>query len=474
VIAVARFLWMSLLILVPLTIRTPESGLAGTGRVASYLWTDGLVALVVFLVLLDELMSRRRASSPPGAGRTVLLLFVVLFEVEYVSLLAAMARGDAMSVSYLGAGVVWLRALAVFVVARRLVRDPIDVQRLWGAFLVAYVVVCGISLLELARNAQVTALLNTYYGTTVHQEAARHLADIGEYRVTATFDRNPHGLALYMMMGIAVITSVMANVRGIRGPARLALIGLLGVGVTVLLVTSSVLALLGTVASVVSIAVARRRHRIRRGVVLGGLLVGAGFVAAWRLQTTTVRLATAIIALRTGDVASVSLLSFTERVEMWVQALALMGKTAFAPLFGVGPAVLVQAVRDTGMYADNDYLFVLFATGALGLLAFLALLAACLVELQRRLRACPAQGPGLALVMASRGALLGLAVAALGGPFFTSEAFWRDSYMLWTLLGIAFASGAVGPYKPAPPGVAARGAGSPGTAAAARPGSAEP
>lgn len=446
---------MSLLVLVPLTIRTPESGLAGTGRVASYLWTDGLLALVVFLVLLDELMSRRRPSSQPGAGRTVLLLFVVLFEVQYVSLLAAMARGDPMSVSYLGAGVVWLRALAVFVVARRLVRDPSDVQRLWRAFLVAYVVVCGISLLELARNEYVTAMLNTYYGTTVHQEAARHLADIGQYRVTATFDRNPHGLALYMMMGIAVITSVLANVRGIRAPSRLALFGLLGIGVTVLLVTNSVLALLGTVASVASIVVARRRHRMRGVIALGGLLVAVGFVAATRLRTTIMRLATALIALRTGDLSSIALLSLTDRLEVWVQAVTLMEKTALAPVFGVGPAVLVRAVRDTGMYADNDYLFVLFATGAVGLLAFLALLAACLIEIQKRLRVCPAQGHGLALIVASRGALLGLAVAALGGPFFTSEAFWRDSYMLWTLLGIACASGAVGSHLPAPPRSAA-------------------
>jgi len=455
VIAVARFLWMSLLVLVPLTIRTPESGLVGTGRVASYLWTDGLLALVVLLVLLDELMSPRRASNQPRAGRTVLVMFVVLFEVQYVSLLAAMARGDAMSVSYLGAGVVWLRALAVFVVARRLVRDPSDVQRLWRAFLVAYVVVCGISLLELARNAQVTAILNTYYGTTVHQEAMRHLADIGQYRVTATFDRNPHGLALYMMIGIAVITSVLANVRGMRVPSRLALFVLVGVGVTVLLVTSSVLALLGTVAAVASIAVARRRHRIRGGVVLGGLLVGAGFIAATWLRTTIARVATTIGALRTGDLSSIALLSFTDRLDVWLQAVALMEKTALALVFGVGPAVLVRAVRDTGMYADNDYLFVLFATGALGLLAFLALLTACLIEIQKRLRVCPAQGPGLALVIASRGALLGLAVAAFAGPFFTSEAFWRDSFMLWTLLGVVCASGAVGSPIPAPTGAAA-------------------
>jgi O-antigen ligase len=373
----------------------------------------------------------------------------VLFEVQYVSLLAAMARGDPMSVSYLGAGVVWLRALAVFVVARRLVRDPYDVQRLWRAFLVAYVVVCGISLLELAGNEQVTAILNTYYGTTVHQEAARHLADIGQYRVTATFDRNPHGLALYMMMGIAVISSVLANVRGIRAPLRLGLFALLGIGVTVLLVTNSMLALLGTVASVTSIAVARRRHRMR-GVMLGGLLVAVGFFAATRLRTTIMRLATAIGALRTGDLSSIALLSFTDRLDVWVQSVTLMEKTALAFVFGVGPAVLVRAVRETGMYADNDYLFVLFATGALGLLAFLALLAACLIEIQKRLRICPAQGPGLALVVASRGALLGLAVAALGGPFFTSEAFWRDSFMLWTLLGVVCASGAVGSPLPAP------------------------
>ena len=96
-----------------------------------------------------------------GALVTVLLLFVVLFEIQYVSLLAAIARGDPTSVSYLGAGVVWLRALAVFLVARRLVRHPHDVQRLWRAFLVAFVVVCGISLLELARNQQVTAILKT-------------------------------------------------------------------------------------------------------------------------------------------------------------------------------------------------------------------------------------------------------------------------------------------------------------------------
>src|SRR5260370_8770957 len=288
---------MSLLLLVPLTVRTPASGLAGTGRLASYLWTDGLLALVLFLVLVEELMSPRRPSSVQGGGQRLEVLFVVLFEVQYVSLLAAVARGDLMSVSYLGTGVVWLRALATFVVARRLVRGPDDVHRLWRVFVVAYVVVCGISLLELAGNERVTAILNTYYGTTVHQEAARHLADIGQYRVTATFDRNPHGLALYMLMGISVITGVLANVRGMRSPSRLAMFVLLGIGVIVLLVTSSMLAFLGAVVSVASIAVARRRRRIRSAVAIGVLLVAVGCGSATWLRMTGARLAAPIVGV---------------------------------------------------------------------------------------------------------------------------------------------------------------------------------
>jgi O-antigen ligase len=457
-IAIARLLWVSLLVLVPLTTRTPASGLAGSGRLASYLWTDLGLACLVGVVLLGDVFGGQYGRGRAREGQVLPVLFLALFEVQYVTLLVAVLRGDPMSVSYLGAGLVWLRALAVFMVARRLIEGLRDVRWAWHAFLAAFAAVCVIGLLELAGNAWVTALLNTHYGTTMHQEAARHLADIGQYRVTATFDRNPHGLALYMLMGISLITGALVSVRGMRVGPRLMLFALLGTGVLLLLVTSSLLAFLGTVASVATIVVARRRHRLRWAVVVAVALIAVGFAASSQLRTTVPRVTNAAVALWSGDLSSVALVSFTDRLDVWTMAIALMGHTPMAPVFGVGPAVLVRAVSDAAIYADNDYLFVLFTTGALGLAVFVAMLGACLLVAQRLVRSCPADdGQRLALFVGARGAVAGLAVAAIGGPFFTGEAFSRDSYMLWTLVGIACAAG----VRSGPPAPAAEAGGQP-------------
>jgi O-antigen ligase len=124
-------------------------------------------------------------------------------------------------------------------------------------------------------------------------------------------------------------------------------------------------------------------------------------------------------------------------------------------VFGVGPAVLVRAVSDAAIYADNDYVFVLFTTGGLGLAVFVAMLGACLLVAQRLVRTCPADdGRRLALFLGARGAVVGFGVAAVAGPFFTSEAFSRDSFMLWTLLGIACAVGVLGRHGAPSPGAA--------------------
>ena len=429
--------WASLLVLVPLTTRLPSSGLLNSGRFAGYLWTDFLFALVLFAKVVSKPSPKGKSLPNNYAGHTIEIILLLLILAQYLSVLVSIFRGDEMRWSYLwGAGSIWIKSLAAFAIGKSMVRDERDLQSMWRFFLVGYVIVCAISLLEVAGNETITDFLNANYGTELHVEAALHRAQTGQYsRVTATFDRNPHGLAVYMMMGITGIVSVLVTIKSIKGRSRLCLLFLLGVGIVVLLGTLSKLGVLAALTSLATVLIPWRT-RIRRRWQIASLLVIilVSLAATSFLQNPIVRIVNMFVAAASDDFSSPYLGNFTERLEAWRAITSIILASPSDAAIGVGPSRLVRLY----IYANSDYMFVLFTTGIMGLACFLLLLRFAFAGIQQRLQDCSnASGYWTALLVAARGILCGFAVAGFAGPFLASEAFGRTKLMLWTLLGVA-------------------------------------
>ncbi len=426
--------------LVPLTTRTPAAGVLNTGRLASYLWTDFILSFIMAAMVIHSFTRKSKTPAHHRPSHRIAIVFLVLILIQYLSLFAGILRGDEVTFSYLGIGSTWIKALLILAIGKTMIRDQRDLPFVWHSFLIGYAGICFISLLELCGNEIITNFLNANYGTETHLEAARRLAEIGQYRVTATFDRNPHGLALYMVMGMTSIASVLTSVKGVKVAGRLGLMVLLGLGGMILMATNSMLGLAAAFASLGTLVVFRPGIRLRSKALLSipVILIIVVFLVMNSPKMPSGRLENMYSAIASHDFSSSYLSSFTDRLDAWGAIISYMEKDPSNWIFGVGPSGLIEAVHTYSLYADNDYFLILLTAGGIGFVFFLLLLGLYFMVIRRKLRNCfDDSGCWQAVLTAARGTLCGFAVAGLAGPFIMSEAFARNSFFLWSLLGMA-------------------------------------
>ena len=432
--------WMLILFLVPLITRTPVTGLFGSGRLAYYIYTDFLTVLAFVGLLMRRKHSARRGSQKNL--RWVYGLLAVLTAQQYVSLLVTVFRGGTMTLSDMLTGVVWIKIAVIIYVAARVVERPGWMAGTWRVFLASFVVVSAIATLEGFRNPFVFEWLNAHYGTETHVNGALYLASLGQLRATATFDRNPHGLAIYLCLSMILFASAFLYVKRMSKLKRVGLVALLCLAAYNLPKTGT---LNGMVQMLVGLAVViayrSHRHGLRSVALLLTMCAAAAFTGWWGSPMVN-RLRTDAYQIATGGLAATSDSSVRDRHQIVIAMIELIRKDPIDLIFGVGASRVRDFSDDAMQSADNQYVFVLLTIGLIGLAAFVALFAYSLAAIHAKLKLKSLSDPtgwSVALLVATNAFLACLMVSNLAGPFSIGETFSRNIHLTWSLVGLALA-----------------------------------
>lgn len=430
--------WLVVVALVPVIPRTPPDGIFHSGRLANYLWTDLIVVGVLFWLTLSAsnlrgLLARHRPIVKIYGG------LLGLFLLQRASLFVHMLRGEPMSFSDLWVGLEWIKVLVLLFLACELVRSRARLRRVWLVFITGFLIVCAMGLAEASRNAAVTETLDSLYGTPMHVAAAEHLATLGQMRITATFDRNPHGFSLYLLLGLTVIASVQMHRGRVRMGARVFLGALFCLGLYELLASAVLNALLATALSLCVVVLYRATRAYSRVAIAAGMLCVIGLACVTMAATgmPILQRATRIWEQMAGGVGHVDDLSINARYAAFTDILRYLVEHPVCLLFGVSPSTLVELVTDRGLYADNQYLFTMLTLGVPGLFMLLWILGRTLHTLHVAIASSPIAGLERTLFVSSQALLCGMAMASLGGPFWVGEGFARTVYLEWSFIGIA-------------------------------------
>jgi O-antigen ligase/polysaccharide polymerase Wzy-like membrane protein len=438
--------WLVVVALVPVIPRTPLDGIFHSGRLANYLWTD-LIVVGIFLWLalntcnLRGLVARHRPIVKIYGG------LLGLFLLQRLSLFVHMLRGEPMSFSDLWAGLEWLKVLVLLFLACELVRSLTRLRRVWLVFITGFLIVCAIGLAEASRNAAVAETLDSLYGTPMHVAAAEHLATLGQMRITATFDRNPHGFSLYLLLGLTVIASVQMHRGRVRMGARVFLGVLFCLGLYELLASAVLNALLAAALSLCVVVLYRATRTYGRVAIAAGmvLVIGLACVTIAATGMPILQRAAAIWEqMAAGGLNQVDDVSINARYAAIKDILSYLVEHPVCLLFGVSPSTLVELVTERGLYADNEYVFTMLTLGLPGLLMFLWTLGQALHTLHVAIASSPIAGPERTLFVSSQALLCGMAMANLGGPFWVGEGFARTVCLEWSFIGIALGFTTVG------------------------------
>lgn len=428
--------WLGLIALVPVITRTPVNGIIG-GKFAYTLWTDFLFGLLLLALFIQGQLAPLQLR-PFIIFRRIQFAFLLLVLSRYTRLLLSGLTGGPVLI-YLFSGSVWIQAYLAFLLGQILPQSDEHLKQIRWCFFAGFGIVAMIGLLELARVPAAIDFLNARYGTETHAEAAQHLALIDQFRLTSTMDRNPHGLALMMMMGLTWGTALSLSHALSHRLSRMFLMVFFPIALILLIGTMSTLGLAATTVAVGSVVLPHLRARKQKTILL---VVGLGlslFLILQQIESTSIAKLTTIFQMLSGGEQGPG--SLRDRLEVWTQIIQRVSESPDTLLIGI-PFHRITALFDAmGHTADSDYMNVLLYQGLIGLGGFLALYGFFFHGIQRALASNPPPSPERrAFLLAARGILLGVAVAGLAGGFTTSAGTaWRIGFLVFSLLGAALA-----------------------------------
>ena len=425
-------LWASTLFLVMITPRTSSDGLVG-GSFRYILWTDFIFGIVVLIMVArcDLRIFQIRAWFKMSK---IQVAFLLLFLFNYLSIfISVLGSGDSM-ITYVFSGWFWIQAALTFIVAGHMVCTEKRVIWTRRIFIAGYCIVAVIGLLELARVPVVVDFLDSHYGTETHVGAAQYLATIGQFRLTSTFDRNPHGLALCTMMMIPWMAVFLAKGKQ-RLRSKLVAIILICVGLVLLIGTTSALGIAATAVAIMSVVLSNRKNRCAKTLVLMGLLMVGGYVVQAHLSGNALEKFVGLYRMFSAYEQGPS--SYISRLDVWSRILQLICESPSRFLFGIPYAEGGKAYYGQRLNADSDYMFMLLYGGILGLGVFLFLYWRILTNVNSALKVLHDENSErYILLVSARGILLGMMVAGVAGGFMTgSGTAWRTSFTAYTLIG---------------------------------------
>ena len=420
-----------LMAVTPLVTRTPAQGFGGES-LQYLLWSD----FVLYLLLVIAISERGMAFLCPRSSSALCLLtigFLGLVGLRYVSIFLGSLAGDSFT-AYLFSGSIWIQPLLLICLSFTFVRGEVDIAQFRKWFLFGTFITVCIGLLEMMRIPAILDYLNSHYGTLAHVEAAQHAEDIGQFRLTSTFDRNPHGFALHLMMSISWITATLsAPTRSLRTRKIWLWILLLG-SVTTLLGTVSTLGLVATFCSI-TLILGKRNQKNLITILLS--LVGIGLFLAIildQIESASLVKINGLFSMITGGEVGPS--SFTDRWAVWVETWKHLTSSIPDFLFGLPFNQIVQEFSKKGMAADSDYLSILLYQGLAGLFMFLWI---CKLMYQGSFKVshiptdCPEKH---AIVLTAQGVLLGMMAAGFAGGFISGAGTaWRTGFIFFALIG---------------------------------------
>ncbi len=429
-------IWIGQIALIPVITRTPMSGLVG-GKFAYTLWTDFLFGFLVLALFIEGRLTPLQFRSCVTT-RWIQFAFLLLVMSRYTRLLLSGLTGEPVLI-YLFSGSIWVQAYLAFLLGQMLPQSDEQLKQIRWCFFAGFGIVAMIGLLELARVPVIIDFLNTRYGTETHAEAAQHLALIDQFRLTSTMDRNPHGLAMMMMMGLTWGTALVLSHALSHRLSRLFPMVFLPIALVLLIGTMSTLGLAATTVAVGSVVLPHLRARKQRTILLVAGLGLSLFLILQQIESTSIAKLTTIFQMLSGGEQGPG--SLRDRLEVWTQIIQRVSESPDTLLIGI-PFHRITALFDAmGHTADSDYMNVLLYQGVIGLAAFLALYGFFFHGIQRALASSPPpSSERRALLLAARGILLGVAVAGLAGGFTTSAGTaWRIGFLVFSLLGAALA-----------------------------------
>lgn len=427
--------WMALLVLEPFTLRTSKAFL-GLSSFRYMLFTDFVfLALTAALILGGDFTPFKIHGF--ARIRRIQLTLGLLFVLRYASILLSSLGGGAFWM-YIFSGSVWIQIMVVLLVGQSMVTSEREAVMVRRCFLLGSAIVGLIGLLELFRIPAVIGFLNVNYGTEFQVAAAVHAEALDQFRLTSTFDRNPHGFAIQLMMTITVLTAMLVVERERPLIQRAFLIGALGLATVLLLGTFSSLALGGTILSIITVILSRKRGLL---FLIAALLVAASSLVIYLPQIMSSSSGGTLVALFRllsgggGDGPG----SFTDRWEVWKLGFHLLKSSPENILFGIPLERITEEFDRAGISADSDFLNILIYQGVVGLGAFLAFCGFVFWGLQTGLKNLAAGNPEQEILLLSgRGILLGMVVAGFAGGFLVGGGTaWRTGFMVFSLLGAA-------------------------------------
>jgi hypothetical protein len=416
----------------PIVPRTGQQGVLGSGRFVYYLWTDFIFfGAAMFAAAFGCL---RRVE--PQLVKSLLWLT----GVQYVALGVAMLRGDQMTISYLGAGTTWIKALLLIFTATAFLHEKWTRHALIIMGVITVTITLWLAWRESVDDPVIKSFLNQNYGTVEHVAASESAALAGStFRVAGSFDRNPHGLALFLMMLTAGVSAAIATGLVASWLMRGLMVLVVGLGFYLLLTTLSTLGAVATVAALLVVTMWKQGRPLARVAWVLPLVAAVFYVMVLDAEGRFARYLNIGFALAGGDVTSGALSSGTDRLEAWRSVSDWLDRDASALFFGVGPSGLVRYARERpDALADSDYVFLWLTTGLVGVFLYLSALRLWWRLLAQRLSdAKHATLHQQTLVLWAMASLAGMAVAGWAGPFVTSEAFARNNLMFWLLLAFS-------------------------------------
>jgi putative inorganic carbon (hco3(-)) transporter len=361
-----------------------------------------LGVLFLLAALLWLAAQRRERGQLPGSGlRAALLWFTA---ASFVSVVGA-ARPLTGAVE----AVRILTAVTMFVVLEQLIRDWATLRRVLLAAYLSMLFPIAYTLLGFATGGPASEVKG------------------GLTRITGPFSQsNTFGRYLMVMIvfGAAILPYVARRL-------KLALGGILAVSSVLLLLTYTRTALVGTVVGLLVVGVIQSKRLVLVLVVA----LACALLLVPQLSSRFTSLASA------GGAGPTSNNSLTWRLDYWTQVLPLANEN---PVTGIG-LDQTQFNTDQAKQPHNDFIRAYVETGVVGLLAFLAMLAALLVQGTRAVRASPPRSLGRAI----GAGFLGCAVAYVAVSAAANVV--SNVVMLWYLFTFAAAAGAVVRLSGAPP-----------------------
>jgi hypothetical protein len=424
-------LWASMIVLVPITTRTSSEGLNG-GSFQYRLWTDLLFGIIILIMIARCKIPLLKNSLGIRISK-VQFAFLLLFVFNYLSIIVSGLDGHSI-MKYIFSGWVWIQALLAYVIAQRMIRTEEEAAWLRRFFIIAFCVVAVIGLLEFLRVPAVINFLDEHYGTGIHVDAAKALADIGEFRLTSTFDRNPHGLALFMMMAITWMTAVLVTESKHPG-SKLVPILVICVGIFFLLGAKTATGVSASVVAVLVVMYSRIKISIKQIIALTGLIAVGVYIAQTYLFSTALQKFIDLYSMLSAGEQGPS--SYTSRLDIWSLLWQNVKASPIKLFFGISYDEGLQLQNELDITTDSDYMFMLFYGGILGLGVLLSLYWCIHSSIKRSLKVLPAGNPEReALLLAARGIFFGMIIAGFTGGFMTGTGTaWRISFMVYTLIG---------------------------------------